>query len=111
VSRAEKFVEAWYADYLDSPAQGAVIFGSVEAQVPEGIEWDPVAETYRDYMAPYMKIWLDWLWPPEVTTAFQEQIQMTVGQQTTPEEAVAAIQKVLDDLFEDGYNYDAALQE
>jgi len=107
VSQDEKMIEANYADYLETPQTGALIFSNLNARAPAHIEMDPLMEYYRDNMLPHMKIWLDWLWPPEVTTAFQEQIQMVVGQQTTPEEAVAVIQRVLDEAIADGFDFDA----
>ncbi len=36
---------------------------------------------------------LDWLWPASVTTAFQQNIQAVVGQQKSPEAAMADIDK------------------
>ena len=105
-TRDEKVVEMQYADYLESPRTSAAIFANVNAQIPEGIELDPIEEYWRINMLPGMKIWLDWLWPPEVTTAFQQQIQMVVGQQTTAEAAAAEVQRVLEELFADGYDFD-----
>jgi raffinose/stachyose/melibiose transport system substrate-binding protein len=48
---------------------------------------------------------LDWTWPAEVTTAFQDQIQAVTGGQTTAPAAMAAIQKVLDELVANGYKF------
>jgi raffinose/stachyose/melibiose transport system substrate-binding protein len=52
--------------------------------------------------------YLDWIWPPEIVTAFQHQIQAVVGLQTSPQNAMAAIQKVYDGLVADGYKYEGA---
>jgi ABC-type glycerol-3-phosphate transport system substrate-binding protein len=56
-------------------------------------------------LAPTTVTFLDWIWPPEVVTAFQNEIQAVVGGQTTSEEAMDRIQAVLDDLIEGGYSF------
>jgi raffinose/stachyose/melibiose transport system substrate-binding protein len=50
---------------------------------------------------------LDWVWPPEIVTAFQDQLQAVTGGQTTAAAAMAEIQKVFDNLVKNGYNFDA----
>jgi len=107
VSQDEIWVHARFSEGLETPATAALISSNANARAPEGIEMDPIMEYFRDDLVPNMKIWLDWLWPAEVTTVFQQQIQMVVGHQTTPEEAVAAIQAVLDQALADGYDFDA----
>jgi raffinose/stachyose/melibiose transport system substrate-binding protein len=56
-------------------------------------------------LAPTTVTFLDWIWPPEVVTAFQNEIQAVVGGQTTSEEAMDRIQAVLDQLIEGGYSF------
>jgi raffinose/stachyose/melibiose transport system substrate-binding protein len=58
-------------------------------------------------LVPATVTFLDWAWPPEITTAFQDQIQAVTGGQTTAAAAMAEIQKVFDNLVKGGYNFDA----
>ena len=58
-------------------------------------------------LLPTTNMFLDWIWPPEVVTAFQHQIQAVVGGQTTAQEAMEYIQSVFDDLVAAGYDFDA----
>jgi raffinose/stachyose/melibiose transport system substrate-binding protein len=58
-------------------------------------------------LAPTTVTFLDWIWPPEVVTAFQNEIQAVVGGQTTAEEAMTRIQEVLDQLIEEGYRFES----
>jgi raffinose/stachyose/melibiose transport system substrate-binding protein len=54
---------------------------------------------------PKTTTFLDWIWPPDVTKAFQQQLQSIMGGQTTPEKAMAAIQAVFADLVKKGYKF------
>ena len=106
-SSDEKVIEQRYADYLEKPWDTALLLANVNAKVPEQYKLDPTMEVFRDEMLPNMDLWLDWLWPAEVVTTAQEQIQMVVGQQTTAEEGVAAMQATLDDLIASGYVFES----
>ena len=66
---------------------------------------DPLALEYADECSPNQITYLDWFWPPEITRAFQEQQQGLVAGSTNPEDAAAAIQDVLDELYQDGYEF------
>ncbi len=58
---------------------------------------DPVAVVEKSLL-PNMTIYLDWYWPPQITTAFQQGIQAGItGIQTAPQVA-ANIQLVMDGL-------------
>jgi len=48
---------------------------------------------------------LDWYWPPEITTAFQKNIQAVIGGQKEPAEAMDEIQSVFDKLVKEGYQF------
>jgi raffinose/stachyose/melibiose transport system substrate-binding protein len=54
---------------------------------------------------PRTTTFLDWIWPPEITKAFQQQLQAVIGLQTTPEKAMQAIQAVYDDSVKKGYAF------
>ncbi len=67
---------------------------------------DPIALKYAKECAPNQFTYLDWYWPPEITRAFQEQQQAIVAGKAKPDEAAKAIQKAMDDLRADGYDFD-----
>ncbi len=67
---------------------------------------DPLAVKYEQECAPNQFTYLDWFWPPEITRAFQENQQAIVTGDKNPEEAAAAIQKVMDQLVADGYKFE-----
>lgn len=67
---------------------------------------DPIAIKYANECAPLQVIYEDWIWPPEVTRAFQEHQQAIVAGTENPDEAAQAIQKVLEDLFDEGYVFE-----
>ncbi len=67
---------------------------------------DPLAIKYATECAENQTTYLDWFWPPEITRAFQENQQAIVAGTKKPDEAAQAIQKVLDDLYKDGYKFE-----
>jgi raffinose/stachyose/melibiose transport system substrate-binding protein len=69
---------------------------------------DPLVSSVivRD-LNPTTVTFLDWIWPPEIVTAFQDQLQAVTGGQTAAAAAMAEIQKVFDGLVRNGYNFDA----
>ncbi len=66
---------------------------------------DQLDKELRSEFLPHTVTFLDWTWPQKVVNAFQEQIQAVVGQQTTPEKAMQAIQKTYEDLVSGGYKF------
>ncbi len=68
---------------------------------------NPIALKYAKECVDNQTTYLDWFWPPEVTRAFQEGQQGLVAGTKKPEEAAADIQKVLDQLYKDGYKFEA----
>jgi len=66
---------------------------------------DPLALKYADECAPLQIVYEDWIWPPEITRSFQENQQAIVAGVKTPEEATQANQKVLEQLYADGYEF------
>jgi raffinose/stachyose/melibiose transport system substrate-binding protein len=65
---------------------------------------DPVALAERK-LIPYMTIYLDWYWPPEITRAFQEGIQAGVGLKKTAPQVARDIQAVFNTLRKSGYKF------
>lgn len=68
---------------------------------------DELATKYAKECADNQFTYLDWYWPPEITRAFQENQQAIVAGTKNPDEAGASIQKALDDLYKDGYKFEA----
>jgi len=66
---------------------------------------DPVAIKFGNELVDQLQIYLDWYWPPQITRAFQENIQAGVGGQKTADQAAKDIQVVFDKLVADGYKY------
>lgn len=67
---------------------------------------DPLAVKYEQECSANQFTYLDWYWPPEITRAFQENQQAIVTASKTPQEAAEAIQKVMDELYADGYKFE-----
>lgn len=65
----------------------------------------PILNTIKEEFLPIGQDFLDWYWPPEVNAEFQTQIQAVVSGETTPEEAMEAIQGVYDKLVSEGYEF------
>ena len=66
---------------------------------------DDLIKAVATEFTPHTTTFLDWIWPPEITKAFQQQIQAVIGGQTTPEKATQAIQKTYDELVKGGYKF------
>jgi raffinose/stachyose/melibiose transport system substrate-binding protein len=67
---------------------------------------DELAVKYATECADNQFTYLDWYWPPEITRAFQENQQAIVAGSKTPDQAAETIQKVLDELYQDGYQFE-----
>lgn len=66
---------------------------------------DPIAlEMGKDFL-PQTKVFLDWIWPPEINNAFQVGIQAIVGGQKTPSQVAEAIQARFEELVAKGYEF------
>ena len=66
---------------------------------------DSLQTTIASQFLPRTTTFLDWIWSPELTQAFQKQIQAIMGGQTTPEKATQAIQAVYDSTVKKGYKF------
>lgn len=66
---------------------------------------DPLALKYADECAPLQVVYEDWVWPPEITRGFQEGEQAVVAGTKTPQEVADANQKILEDLYDEGYEF------
>lgn len=66
---------------------------------------DPLAIKYANECAALQIVYEDWVWPPEITRSFQENEQAVVAGTKMPQEAADANQKVLEELFDEGYEF------
>lgn len=66
---------------------------------------DPLALKYAEECAYMQFTYLDWYWPPEITRAFQENQQALVTATKNPDEAAESIQRVMDELYGEGYEF------
>ena len=66
---------------------------------------DDVVRILKERISPTVVVYLDWYYPPEITTAIQQQIQAVTGGQISAENAMIEMQKVQDELFANGYDY------
>jgi raffinose/stachyose/melibiose transport system substrate-binding protein len=65
----------------------------------------PIMTKIKTDILPVTETFLDWYWPPEITVAFQDEIQAVIGLKRTPEQAMDNIQKVFDGLVTGGYTF------
>lgn len=68
---------------------------------------DPISVKYAEQCADMQFTYLDWFWPPEVTRAVQEQIQLMLAKSAKPDAAAGEIQKAFDQAVEDGFKFEA----
>ncbi|MEW5866954.1 MAG: extracellular solute-binding protein [Bacillota bacterium] len=67
---------------------------------------NPIAREMATQFVPHTIRFLDWIWPLEVSQAFQQAIQSVVAGVRTPQEAMQVVQKAYDDLVAKGYRFD-----
>lgn len=79
--------------------------GSVATNINAKPSDDPVAVKFGNELIDHLRIYLDWYWPPQITRAFQENLQAGVGGQKTAEQAARDIQAVFDKMVSEGYQY------
>jgi raffinose/stachyose/melibiose transport system substrate-binding protein len=102
-------------DYITDLNRSQAYWDKIGNPVPKALKgYDPgpkadplVRQVIIPELVPTTVTFLDWIWPPEVVAAFQQQIQATAGGQTSAVNAMAEIQKVFDNLVKSGYNFDA----
>jgi raffinose/stachyose/melibiose transport system substrate-binding protein len=102
-------------DYITDLKRSQAYWDKVENTVPKALKgYNPgskadalIRQVVIPELVPTTVTFLDWIWPPEIVTAFQQQIQATAGGQTSAANAMAEIQKVFDNLVKSGYNFDA----
>lgn len=68
---------------------------------------DNILKIMRDELSPKTVVYLDWLYPPEITTALQQNIQAVTGGKITSEKVMEDMQKVMDELLAKGYDFNA----
>ena len=98
-----------YVDFLTGDKNVEWLVGQQKGAVATNVNAkpsdDPVAIKFGNELIDKLTIYLDWTWPPQITRAFQENIQAGVGGQKTPDQAAKDIQAVFDKLVADGYKY------
>ena len=97
-------------DFVTSDAndQAAVIESGMTTPVNKNVKvpkLDSLQTAVATELLPVTTTFLDWIWPPEITKAFQQQLQSIIGGQTTPEKAMKEIQTAFDDLVKKGYKF------
>lgn len=100
---AEAFIE-----FATRPENAEYVLQQLEPvgtshEVYEGAD-DPISEKVRDEYLPPL-LYLDWLWPRELTDVIQREIQEVVGGKD-PAAAAEAIQGQYDRMVEEGYEYE-----
>jgi raffinose/stachyose/melibiose transport system substrate-binding protein len=78
---------------------------SVNVNIESSVK-HPVIKELTEKFLPQTVTFLDWYWPPEITNAFQQNIQAVIGGQKDAEKAMVDIQKVFDELVENGYKFE-----
>jgi raffinose/stachyose/melibiose transport system substrate-binding protein len=67
---------------------------------------DPIATQIREEYLP-TSMFLDWVWPRELTETIQREIQAMMAGSKTPQEAAEAIQAKYDQMVADGYTFES----
>lgn len=102
---AQKFIDFVTSDSFD---KGYCQITNSALPVNVGVSIDNATSLDKQMKNEFLPVtipFLDWTWPPKVVTAFQEQIQSVVGQQTTPEKAMETVQSTFADLLSSGYSF------
>ncbi len=108
VSDANRQAALDYVDYVTQPEQAKLSLGPL----------NPIATSHKDIAgadddiakqirAEYLPtgLFLDWIWPRELTDTIQRELQDVVSGAATPEAAMQAIQDKYDQMVADGYKY------
>ena len=80
---------------------------SVNKDMPEPENITDLDRTKNEFLQTCTFTHLDWIYPPEITTELANVLQSLTGLQITAEEAGEQMQKVMDDLLADGYDFNA----
>lgn len=95
----ESFRESESADLRDYSRS------SCNKNVPLPDDTDELTKTQQVFLETMTFTHPDWIYPPEITTALQDNLQSLTGLQITAEEAAEQMQAVMDELLENGYDY------
>lgn len=76
---------------------------NINVPLPENA--DELTKKRQEFLETMTFTHLDWIYPPEITTALQDNLQALTGLQITSEEAAEEMQKVMDELLANGYDY------
>jgi raffinose/stachyose/melibiose transport system substrate-binding protein len=95
-------------DYITTDASDTYLVQSGDSTLGTNIHAqgssDPVALAEKALLN-NMTIYLDWYWPPEITTAFQQGIQAGVSKAKTAAQAAQDIQTTFEQLQKQGYTF------
>jgi raffinose/stachyose/melibiose transport system substrate-binding protein len=116
IAPSQKALALKFVDYLSSDkgienarkaltAPGGFAFPATKSVKTNST--DALAPKLQKEIMPTTVTFLDWIWAPEVTKAFQQDIQAVVGQQMSAEDAMKDVQKVFDGIVANGYNFNA----
>lgn len=102
---AEKFIDFVTSDsfdqaYCENAHDPLVVNKGVTTSNTSALD-----KQLKEQFLPDTVTFLDWTWPQKIVTAFQEQIQAVVGQQTTATKAMETIQATFDSLVSSGYKF------
>lgn len=111
-SAAEAFIEFMTSDdtvqgFRDSDVENLRDYArfSCNVGVPLPEDAHELTKTQKEFLETMTFTHLDWIYPPEITTALQDTLQELTGLQITSEEAGEQMQAVMDSLLADGYDY------
>ena len=80
---------------------------SCNKNVPVADGADPLTIKHIDMLKTMTFTHLDWIYPPEITTALQDTLQELTGLQIDSEKAGQQMQDAMDKLLANGYDYNA----
>ncbi len=83
---------------------------SCNKNVPLADGTDELTKKQKEMLQTMTVTHLDWIYPPEITTALQDTLQELTGLQITSEQAGQQMQEVMDKLLAGGYDYNAVKQ-
>ncbi len=97
-----------YLEFLTRDANVSYLASQLHSAVTTNVNAkasdDPIASKLAG-MVDQLTIYLDWYWPPEITQAFQQNLQTGVAGQISASGAAQNIQAVFDKLVAGGYKF------
>jgi raffinose/stachyose/melibiose transport system substrate-binding protein len=110
VSSGKKDAALALIDYLSSDSVDAYLVKDSQQSFPVNVHaegsTDPAALQEKKLLD-QLTTYLDWYWPPEITSAFQQGIQAGVAKQKTAQEVAQDIQATWQKVRSSGYKFPA----